>query len=384
MSYSSINTINMSRNNCQLDYLVEVLEECNFDEYSLSGFVFYFSQRISFILPGDKTNIEQDSQEFITNRFNSYLHINKCAELNSQYSTELATSTFVDISRCFTSFAYYLDVELSEDRLNINGEKAETFNPQKNIELSTQDPGEIYKPYDKNELYSKFFYELGKALKQCTSNYREAYAFSALFTTFYSQMDQIGFCEVIQHSFKRPPPFYSVMIDPTNHHLFFDEKGPREVKLIPFQIPLTGFLPNKIIGELVWDQIRLLFFQKGSHETINTELQSYYMIYSEPLLEDYYEERFLPNSSYFLSQKDLISKALDEIKSPNFKMSDEKNSDSKTDLESKFEFIYSILKDNWGFDLLNEGGHCSSQLTFFAYFYYSFILCCIINLEESN
>ena len=143
-------------------------------------------------------------------------------------------------------------------------------------------------------------------------------------------------------------------------------------------------MPNKIIGELVWDQIRLLFFQKGSHETINTELQSYHMLYSEPLLEDYYEERFIPNASYFLSQKDLISKALDEIKSPNFKMSDAKNSDSKTDLESKFEFIYSILKDNWGFDLLNEGGHFSSQLTFFAYFYYSFILCCIINLEESN
>ena len=373
----------MSEN--QLDYLVEALEECNFDNYSLAGFVFYFSLRISFILPGDKTNDEQDSQEFITNRFNSYLHVDKCAELNNQYSLELATSTFVDISRCFTSFAYYLGVTLSEDRLNINGDKAETFNPQKNIELSTKDPSDIYKPYDVNELYSKFFYELGKALTQSTSNYREAYAFSDLFTTFYSQMDQIGFCELIQHSFLRPPPFYLVMIDPANHYLFFDEKGPREVKLIPFQIPLTGLLPsNKIVGELIWDQIRLLFFQKGSHETINTELQSYHMLYSEPLLEDYYEEIFLPNASYFLSKKDLISKALDEIKSPNFKMSDEKNSNSKTDLESKFEFIYSILKDSWGFDLLNEGGHFSSQLTFFAYFYYSFILCCIINLEESN
>jgi len=367
-----------------LDYLVEILKECKFDDYSLAGFVFFFSQRISFILPGDKKDDKQDSQEFITNRFNSYLHVDKCSELNSKYSLELATSTFVDLSRCFTSFAYYLGVELSEDRLNINGDKTETFNPLKSIKLSSKEPEEIYKPYDVNELYSKFFYELGKALNQCTSNFREAYAFSDLFTTFYSQIDQIGFCELIQFSFKRPPPFYSVMLDPKNHYLFFNEKGLLKARLLPFQIPLTGLLPNKLIGELVWDQLRLLFFQKDSPEPINTELQSYHVLYSEPLLEDYYEEIFLPNANHFLSKKDLIAKALEEIKSPNFKLNNESKNDSKTNIESRFDLTYSILKDNWGFDSLNEGGHFSSHLTFFAYFYYSFILCCIINLDESN
>lgn len=367
-----------------LDYLVEILKECKFDDYSLAGFVFFFSQRISFILPGDKKDDKQDSQEFITNRFNSYLHVDKCSELNSKYSLELASSTFVDLSRCFTSFAYYLGVELSEDRLNINGDKTETFNPLKSIKLSSKEPEEIYKPYDVNELYSKFFYELGKALNQCTSNFREAYAFSDLFTTFYSQMDQIGFCELIQFSFKRPPPFYSVMLDPKNHYLFFNEKGLLKARLLPFQIPLTGLLPNKLIGELVWDQLRLLFFQKDSPEPINTELQSYHVLYSEPLLEDYYEEIFLPNANHFLSKKDLIAKALEEIKSPNFKLNNESKNDSKTNIESRFDLTYSILKDNWGFDSLNEGGHFSSHLTFFAYFYYSFILCCIINLDESN
>lgn len=374
----------MSEEKNNLDYLVEVLKECKFDDYSLAGFVFFFSQRISFILPGDKKDDKQDSQEFITNRFNSYLHVDKCSELNSKYSLELATSTFVDLSRCFTSFAYYLGVELSEDRLNINGDKTETFNPLKSIKLSSKEPEEIYKPYDVNELYSKFFYELGKALNQCTSNFREAYAFSDLFTTFYSQIDQIGFCELIQFSFKRPPPFYSVMLDPKNHYLFFNEKGLLKARLLPFQIPLTGLLPNKLIGELVWDQLRLLFFQKDSPEPINTELQSYHVLYSEPLLEDYYEEIFLPNANHFLSKKDLIAKALEEIKSPNFKLNNESKNDSKTNIESRFDLTYSILKDNWGFDSLNEGGHFSSHLTFFAYFYYSFILCCIINLDESN
>ena len=62
----------MSEEKSNLDYLAEVLKECKFDDYSLAGFVFYFSLRISFILPGDKKDDEQDSQEFITNRFNSY------------------------------------------------------------------------------------------------------------------------------------------------------------------------------------------------------------------------------------------------------------------------------------------------------------------------
>ena len=166
----------MSGNNYQLDYLAEVLKECKFDDYSIAGFSFYFAQRISFMLPRDKTDDEQESQEFITNRFNSYLNVDKCEELNNQYSQELYNQTFADVSKCFISLAYYLQIELSEDRLNIDGDITETYNPAKLIELSLKEPSDILTLYDWNELYSKFFYELGLALSQSTSNYREAYA----------------------------------------------------------------------------------------------------------------------------------------------------------------------------------------------------------------
>ena len=375
----------MSEDKSNLDYLVDALKECDFDDYSIAGFSFYLAQRLSFMLPEDKTDDEEDSQEFITNRFNSYLHFDKCQELNAQYSEELYDQTFFDVSMCFTSLAYYLQIELSEDRLNIYGEKTEFYNPKKHIKLSIKEPNEILTVYDWNELYSMFFYELGRALSQATSNYKQAYAFSDLFTTTFSQADQIGFCEIIQYSFKVPPPFFTIFIDPNRHFYFFDETGLREDKMLPFQIALTTILPNNTVGEFVWNQTRLLFFQSDSNEPTNTHLQFQAMSNSEPLLEGYYENIFIPNVSYFLSRKEEILKALEGVNSPDFlKLNTKIIVSSKVKIQSKFDLIYNVLKDSWGFDADKKGGHISSQLTFFAYFYYAFMLCCIINLEESN
>jgi len=374
----------VSKNNYQLDYLVEVLKECNFDDYSILGFSFYFSQRISFILPDDKTNDEQDSQEFITNRFNSYFDVDSCDQFNNQYPQEFIDTTFIDISKCFKSFAYYLSKELREDRLNVNGDKTQAFNPEKLIELSPKEPDEILTNFDWNEIYSKFFNELGKALSQCALSYKEAFAFSDLFTTMASRIDQIGYLEIIQHSFLLPPPFYELFVNPNKHDLFFDENGPRVDKLLPFQIPLRTILPNQIVGEFVWEQIRFLFFQKNSTEPVNTHLQFQDISNLEPLLEQYYEKVFIPNISYFISRKEEILKALEGFNSPDLKLNTTIIVSSKVKIQSKFDLIYSVLRDSWGFDANNNGGHISSHLTFFAYFFYAFMLCCIINLEESD
>jgi len=191
--------------------------------------------------------------------------------------------------------------------------------------------------------------------------------------------------EIIQHSFKLPPPFYELFVDPNKHDLFFDENGPREDKLLPFQIPLRTILPNQIVGEFVWDQMRFLFFQKNSTEPVNTHLQFQDISNSEPILEEYYEKIFIPNTSHFLARKEEILQALEGVNSPDFlKLNTIIIVSSKVKIQSKFDLIYSVLRDSWGFDANNNGGHISSHLTFFAYFFYAFMLCCIINLEESD
>ena len=77
--------------------------------------------------------------------------------------------------------------------------------------------------------------------------------------------------------------------------------------------------------------------------------------------------------------------ALEGVNSPDFlKLNTIIIVSSKVKIQSKFDLIYSVLRDSWGFDANNNGGHISSHLTFFAYFFYAFMLCCIINLEESD
>jgi hypothetical protein len=375
----------MSKENNNLDHLVQVLKDCNFENFSILGFSFYFAQRLSFVLPDDKTDNEIDSQEFITSRFNSYLNVDRCEEFNTRYSQELYEQTFSDISNCFKSLAYYLQIELNKDRLNINGEKADHFNPEKYMTLSLKEPNEILEVYDWNELYSMFFYELGRAIEQSTFNYHEAYALSDRFTTFYSEKDQIGFCQIIQQSFKMPPPFFTNLIDPNRHFYFFDDSGPRKDKLLPFQIALGTIVPNNTVGEFVWNQTRLLFFHPDSNEPINTHLQFQDIASSEPLLEGYYEKIFLPNISFFRSKKEEIVKALEGVNSSDFlKLNTNIIVSSKVKIQSKFDLIYKVLKESWGFDANIKGSFISSNLTFFAYFYYCFVLCCIINLEESE
>ena len=357
----------------QLDSLLEVFKDCKFDDFSILGLSFFFSIRLAFVMPEDREEQgAQDAQEFSGNRFNNYIDIDFLSELNSRFSEELLDKVFLDITSCFVSFAYHLNLKLSEGRLNMSGEKTQIFNPVKVFELSKIEPEEIQQLSDIHELYSEFFFVLGRVLNQSNCNFKESFALSNLFGMYAAENDQVGFSEIVQLSLKNTPPLYGVILEPLYHKSLFDENGLKGDRLMPFQIALTGFLrgiPEETC-EFIWNEQRRLFYNQETLKPINIDFQFISIKNSEVLFDHYYESVILRFKNYFLSSKGL----LDAGGLVSFKV--ENN-------ESRYDFIYSLIREKWGFDV-DKDQSISSNITFFAIFFHSFLCWSIENLKDNN
>ena len=358
----------MDRRN--LDHIVEVLEEHRFDESTIFGIVFFLACRLSFCRDEDGKQEDEDSQEFITKRYNTFFNLDNISELNSRHPRELIDPVVYDAVKCFQTFAFYLNLNNEDNRMDINGRPTQVFNPHKYFDYLKQNVDYYeYKLFHINEIYSNFFLSIGDVLRQMINSYKEAFAFADIFINHAGWSDQVGFSRIVNDALNRMPPIYMPVFDLFFHQGIYDEKGILKERNASFQLTLQGFMHGLPVdqGQAVWNLQRLLMYNQDTGERINTEFQFLEIRQSEKLFNAFLEKVIEPNQEYLISIKPYFDNEYTLLSSY-------QNSGSET----TFEFLYRIIYERYGLSPDEEYSNSTNQ-TFFAIFFYSLVCYSVAN-----